>query len=1053
MKRIFCFLIIFCFFKFSTKLNGQDFNNGEGELNNTATPNASNFIRYKESPVDYYSGRANLSIPIYTIKAGNITYPISINYAHGGIQVNSLASDVGLGWSITDTFINRTTVGGEDYDTNPNPNTFQEQNCVKLGSVGYIGYMEPRYGFFDTVYPIRAPFTKRDNFPDLFKFYSPSSKSIFYFPDKNNVIELDKNGTKISWIVKAKKYDYLSTKNYFSGEIIKLNNNSCITDYDSFNIITKDGISYDFNDKDITHNFSLAWNPGQQILETIPKISVWHVSKIRDNQTNQEINFIYEDYSSESTNDTHSLINDHPNYKYEYRTYSKVPENYDCYLDNYSVAPDITATRGYVNRLLVVKRLKKIIFKDGVIEFNYNKNREDLNNGKALTNITVKNIFDKVIKSFDLTYDYFYSNHQKNEFSKRLKLLSIQETGQNKHSFEYYEDTKMPNIGSLQQDFFGYCNQTDNTVDIPSNYSAKYYFYPNKKEFSILPYNISSDTNHYVLNGQIDKVPNELSKTWSIKKVNFPTGGYVSYNYENNDFNLFGSNLKGGGIRIKEQIIKENNNDSGRIITYNYNQEGITTGYLFNIPYVGHPGLKIYNGDTPNLSSIPDLEKYFFLSSTSKINYDIINNFFVGYSRVEEQEIDKKKIFEFTNNEYLNDVNRFSIKTPELTRFQIHCLSPFIISNSALGNDIYIDNSYKRGKLKTVSYFDKNNLVQKIENNYNFYNQTGTEFFPNEKYYIGTIIHRYKNSSGDNNYNYAELLESKKSYNLIYNNLIYSKVTKYNTNGNIVDEIYLDYDDIQNTKKVFHKISSGNSFPIYDYQKKYYTRDLSSESYIQDLIDINKTNLVVKTENYRGEYDLSSNNQNQQQKLISTSKIEFQKNQSSNNLVLPSKNYLSIGNNPLEEVVSYDIYNSIGSILQFTTKSGIPTTIIYGYKQTLPIAKIEGATYSQIMQTFNLSTTDYSSYLDLDIVKKSDLDVDELSEENLLIALEAFRNNPDFKNVQISTYTYNPLIGLTSMTTPNGMKEFYIYNSENKLEKVLDAEKNILKEYKYNYKQ
>lgn len=146
----------------------------------------------------------------------------------------------------------------------------------------------------------------------------------------------------------------MSTKNYFSGEIIKLNNNSCITDYDSFNIITKDGISYDFNDKDITHNFSLAWNPDNKSLKLFPKL-VWHVSKIRDNQTNQEINFIYEDYSSESTNDTHSLINDHPNYKYEYRTYSKVPENDDCYLDNYSVAPDITATRGYVNRLLVVK--------------------------------------------------------------------------------------------------------------------------------------------------------------------------------------------------------------------------------------------------------------------------------------------------------------------------------------------------------------------------------------------------------------------------------------------------------------------------------------------------------------------------------------------------------------------------------------------------------------------------------------------------------------------------------------------------------------------------
>lgn len=1055
MRKIVKFLLIFFVLNSILIIKAQQPFDNEDQLINTSTPNASNFIRYKESPVDYYSGKASLSIPIYTIRAGNISYPISLNYAHGGIQVNSLASDVGLGWSISDSFINRTVVGGEDYDSNPNPNTFTQQNCKRLGdNIGYntyIGVMNYRYGFFDKVLPSGAPFPNVDYYPDLFKFYSPSSTSIFYFPEKNNVIELNQNGSKISWVVGSKKYDYLSDKDPFNGNITKINNNSCITDYESFQITNKEGITYDFNDKDITHSFSLAWNPGQTVQETTPKATVWHVSKIKDNFTKDEISFFYEEYSEEYTNDIGTLLRNHANYKYEYRQpYKVIDEN--CHFGNWSQIAGTFATKSFINRMLQVKRLKRIVFKEGVVEFNYDKVREDLNNGKALTNITIKDTNGKIIKNFEFKYDYFYSNFQKNEFSKRLKLLSIQEIGQNKHTFEYYEDNKMPNIGSLQQDFFGYCNQTDNSVDIPESYTAKYYFYPNKNEFSILPYDISSDTNHYLLNGQIDKVPNELSKTWSIKKVNFPTGGSVLYNYENNDFNIFGNNLKGGGIRIKEQIVRESENDNGRTIKYNYTKASVTTGYLFNVPYVGHPGTTLFNNTSPNLSNMLDLEKYFFLSSNSKINYDIINSFFVGYSQVEENENGKRKIFEFSNEEFPNEQTRTYSKTSGITKFNMHCMSPFVFSNSSLGNDIYIDNSFKRGKLKSISNYENNNLIQKTENTYKFYNQTGFDSFPNEKYYTGVNIYQYQGSSGDYDRNFTEVIESKKSYNSLYNNLIYKKITNYYTNGNIIDESYFDYDNIQNPKIVFHKVGNGINFPIFDYQKIYYPNDLSSEPNIQDLININKTNLLIKTENYRGEYDLNSNNPSQQQNLISSNKIDFQKNQNTNNLVLPSTTYISIGSNPFEKIVTYDLYDSRNKILQFTDKTGLPRTIIYGYNQTQPIAKIEGATYAQIMQAFSLSTTDTSSYLGLDIVKKSDLDIDDTSEQNLLTALDTFRNNTAFKDFKITTYTYDPLIGVTSVTSPNGMKEFYKYNTQNKLEKVLDADHNILKEYKYQYK-
>lgn len=45
--------------------------------------------------------------------------------------------------------------------------------------------------------------------------------------------------------------------------------------------------------------------------------------------------------------------------------------------------------------------------------------------------------------------------------------------------------------------------------------------------------------------------------------------------------------------------------------------------------------------------------------------------------------------------------------------------------------------------------------------------------------------------------------------------------------------------------------------------------------------------------------------------------------------------------------LTYDLYDNKGKLLQYSEK-GKPVTIIWGYDQTQPIAKIEGATYNQI---------------------------------------------------------------------------------------------------------
>ncbi|AKK71857.1 hypothetical protein OK18_03675 [Chryseobacterium gallinarum] len=139
--------------------------------------------------------------------------------------------------------------------------------------------------------------------------------------------------------------------------------------------------------------------------------------------------------------------------------------------------------------------------------------------------------------------------------------------------------------------------------------------------------------------------------------------------------------------------------------------------------------------------------------------------------------------------------------------------------------------------------------------------------------------------------------------------------------------------------------------------------------------------------------------------------------------------------------VTYDQYDSKGNLLQYTTKDGISTVIIWGYNGTQPIAKIEGATYGQVQSLASAIIT--ASDTDASAAPNND-------ETALLSALNTFRNS--LSGYPVTTYTYDPLIGVRSITPPSGIRESYIYDSANRLEKVIDANGKVLKEMRYNYK-
>jgi YD repeat-containing protein len=138
-------------------------------------------------------------------------------------------------------------------------------------------------------------------------------------------------------------------------------------------------------------------------------------------------------------------------------------------------------------------------------------------------------------------------------------------------------------------------------------------------------------------------------------------------------------------------------------------------------------------------------------------------------------------------------------------------------------------------------------------------------------------------------------------------------------------------------------------------------------------------------------------------------------------------------NSQLELKVTLDLYDTQGNLLQYKKENDIPISIIWGYNKTQPIAKIENATNSQIASALGVS--------DLNSVTESSLS-----------AINNLRSNANLTNSMITTYTYIPLVGVSTITDPKGDTITYFYDSFGRLQSVKDKDGNILSENQYNYK-
>ena len=169
--------------------------------------------------------------------------------------------------------------------------------------------------------------------------------------------------------------------------------------------------------------------------------------------------------------------------------------------------------------------------------------------------------------------------------------------------------------------------------------------------------------------------------------------------------------------------------------------------------------------------------------------------------------------------------------------------------------------------------------------------------------------------------------------------------------------------------------------------------------------DINATTLLdqyriaapLRTETYRdGE-------------LQSTAVVNFTTD--TNGYYLPAYLAAAKAGAPLQETTLYHRYDDRGNPIEVSQGKGPHTVYIWGYQQSYPIAKIGNSSYAQVAPYI-------SELQDL-----SDADIDRTQDSSgtegaLRTALDELRTQ--LPNAIVTSYTYDPLIGVTSTTDPRG---------------------------------
>ncbi len=1081
------------------------------------SPNAAALGKFTETPVSTYTGTANVSIPIYEINEGRIKVPISLNYHTGGIRVEESSSWVGLGWSLNaGGMITRTVKGRPDDDA-----SIYNGGYFRLTGGGILnnriiagpnsGASVDSNNWYNTRRN-RMVLRLEDGEPDIFNVSAPGINfRFFYNQETSSFITQPSSKIKVE----------LATPSGV-GHVV-------------FKITDQNGMVYTFSETETTNT---PYDANLSGLSTV--ITSWMLTKIADPIQNREVVFSYTPIGTSLTNGVSDV------------SYYTLPS-----YGNGALPSGFSGGLNYQTTDVVQQRLNSISFNSGSsVTFNVsNLFREDLQFDKALKEIIVTNYRGDRITKATLQTSYFSSGNTFND--KRLKLDEVWfETNNNvgiqKYSFEY-NDIACSKI-SLDQDEWGFYNGMNNTRLVKAEW-----------------FNTSSGTGtvSMYLPGGNRTVNENAAKMGTLTKLNYPTGGSSTYEYESNRVSVF---HPAGYKLIQKQVsagLCGNACDNTSSPQTSYTEIPFSIYNTTSSPIIGNYGAftatidweldggcpyrileaKIVNANTGiDVAILNGINHSFDLNSG---DYKLVLTAEVCNLNLldEIQAVFHYKTYEWRDAYYetvlvgglrVKQINTYDPLTQKTLKKQYEYLNDLGTASSGYhpGNPVngyycakesatqgghdalmYKRQSYSQiplatekggiiGYSRVVEYqVDNTNVNGYTVYKYNDYysNENQVDAYPfkpyNDRNYLrGDLTHKEVYSKQGTNFVLIEKTENLYQnvpidastpisvglqgqpiyrgtqpfpYEFPYDHFVWLSPPYMGTYYVYPDKNYLKktttttYDYSTGTQQTLvnnqdfdysplnlevNKITTSTSedskqkitkilYPLDYFQYNNWFNDFRMIA-IKDLKNSNNLNAPIEKSMFLKNGSSTS--------LLSGMVIYYNNNLLPNKIgaletMLP-KNITQLTSkvggdfvvdNDVKDKVSFNLYDSKSNLLEQQKTNDIPECFIWGYRGQYPVAKIVGTTWATANAVFNTA--------ELAEINNP------TSDANLRTVLQKLRTQ--LPNTFVTTYTYTPLIGITSETDPNNKTKYYEYDSFNRLKLIKDFNGNILKTFDYKYKQ
>jgi YD repeat-containing protein len=147
----------------------------------------------------------------------------------------------------------------------------------------------------------------------------------------------------------------------------------------------------------------------------------------------------------------------------------------------------------------------------------------------------------------------------------------------------------------------------------------------------------------------------------------------------------------------------------------------------------------------------------------------------------------------------------------------------------------------------------------------------------------------------------------------------------------------------------------------------------------------------------------------------------------------------SLNTTPIETRMHYYNYDNQGNVQCVAKEQGVKLSYLWSYNGRYPIAEIKNGDYSTIESL--LGAANITGFKAKPNPSESEIDA----------FIAALKNSTLLKDAQITTYTYDPLVGMTSMTDAKGETTTYEYDGFQRLINIKDKDGNIVKHMDYHY--